>query len=422
MGEEQRKNRYGDANERLYLLLSATAVLLLVFGVIAQPNRNLLTGLWRIQLSEVGLITDPMAIGGVGSALVNASLVMTVGIQLIRRLKLPFTGVSFACLFMLGGFALLGKNLINIAPIILGGWLGARYRDEEFSTVIYPTIFSTCLSPLVSFLMVNGAPGVRWVTMALGGIVIGFLVPPIARYTVRIHQGYSLYNVGFAAGFLGMGLASILKGLGVELHAHIIWSEDGHVLLCIMVSVMLAGLFAAGVAMGCRSVRDYWVLLHHSGRAVADFIIMDGPGRTLVNMALVGAIGFAYLLAVGVRLSGPLVCCLMSMMGFGAFGKHPRNITPVMAGAVLAALLLVQVPITAPGVLLATLLCTALAPIAGQFGWYWGVAAGFIHMTVVQNTSILHGGMNLYNNGFAAGMVCVLLIPVIEALDRKQKE
>ena len=169
MGEEQSKNRYGDANERLYLLLSATAALLLVFGVIAQPNRNLLTGLWRIQLSEVGLITDPMAIGGVGSALVNASLVMTVGIQLIRRLKLPFTGVSFACLFMLGGFALLGKNLINIAPIILGGWLGARYRDEEFSTVIYPTIFGTCLSPLVSFLMVNGAPGVRWVTMALGG-------------------------------------------------------------------------------------------------------------------------------------------------------------------------------------------------------------------------------------------------------------
>ena len=30
--------------------------------------------------------------------------------------------------------------------------------------------------------------------------------------------------------------------------------------------------------------------------------------------------------------------------------------------------------------------------------------------------------MNLYNNGFAAGLVCVLLIPVIEALKPEPKE
>ena len=77
---------------------------------------------------------------------------------------------------------------------------------------------------------------------------------------------------------------------------------------------------------------------------------------------------------------------------------------------------------TAPGVLLATLFCTGLAPIAGQFGWYWGVTAGFLHMAIVQNTGVLHGGMNLYHNGFAAGLVCVLLIPVIEALKPEPKE
>lgn len=55
-----------------------------------------------------------------------------------------------------------------------------------------------------------------------------------------------------------------------------------------------------------------------------------------------------------------------------------------------------------PGPLLAVLFCTGLAPIAGQFGVFWGMVAGFLHMTIVQNTSILHGGMNLYNNGFAA--------------------
>jgi len=89
---------------------------------------------------------------------------------------------------------------------------------------------------------------------------------------------------------------------------------------------------------------------------------------------------------------------------------------------VLAAVALQNVHIAAPGVLLATLLSSGLAPIAGQFGWYWGVAAGFIHMAVVQNTAILHGGMNLYNNGFAAGLVCILLVPVIEAVKPEPKE
>ena len=277
----------------------------------------------------------------------------------------------------------------------------------------------------VSFLLVRVRPGFRWLAMAACGLVIGFLLPAIARFTTRIHQGYNLYNVGFAAGILGLGIASVLKGFGVEFAAGDAWSQEGHSLLCVLTAAVLLMLLAAGIAAGCRSWGAYRRVLRHSGRAVADFVLLDGPGLSLVNMALTGAIGFGYLLALypqGVRLNGPLVCCIFAMTGFGAFGKHPKNVLPVMGGAVLAALLLVAVPVTSPGVLLATLLCTCLAPVAGQFGWGWGLAAGFIHMTIVQNTSILHGGMNLYNNGFAAGLVCILLIPIIKSISPEPEE
>ena len=414
MGEKQ--------GGRLICVMLAASALLAVFAVIAQPNTSLLTGLWKIQISEAGLITDPMAVGGVGAALLNAALVLLVCTALVRWLKVPFTGVSFACLFMMAGFALLGKNLLNITPIIAGGWLHALYKRESFAKYVYLTLFGTCLSPIVSFFLVNGRPGTRWLLMAFIGLVIGFLLPAVAGFTVRVHQGYNLYNVGFAAGFLGLGLASILKGFGVEFTSHSTWSEEGHELLCVMMAVILAALFIAGVRLGCRSWSDYRRILRHSGRAVADFIILDSAGRCFVNMALVGGVGLAYLLCVGVKLNGPLVCCLLSMVGFAAFGKHPKNIIPLMTGAVLSALLLEKIPLTSPGVLLATLLCTGLAPIAGQFGWYWGVAAGFLHMAIVQNTSFLHGGMNLYNNGFAAGLVCVLLIPIIEAVKSEPEE
>jgi hypothetical protein len=139
-------------------------------------------------------------------------------------------------------------------------------------------------------------------------------------------------------------------------------------------------------------------------------------------MALVGAIGMLYLSMMRVPLNGPLVCCLLAITGFGCFGKHPRNIVPVMVGAVIAGSFMDGLDLTSPGVLLATLLCTGLAPIAGQFGGIWGIAAGFLHMSIVQNTSYLYGGLNLYNNGFAAGITCVIMIPLIEALKSEPED
>lgn len=151
MTEERGKRIRELFHDRLYLVPLAVAGILLVFAVIAQPDISLLTGLWHIQLSEAGLITDPMATGGVGSALLNAALILLICTILIRAMKLPFTGVTFACLFMMAGFAMLGKNLVNIAPIVLGGWLYARYRGEPFSQYIYMTCSARALPPWSAF-------------------------------------------------------------------------------------------------------------------------------------------------------------------------------------------------------------------------------------------------------------------------------
>lgn len=405
-------------------ILPAFCVLLALLAFVFQRPGEVFRGLLQIMLSDAGLITDPAVVGGVGAALLNAALVLGLSTALVYGLKLPITGLTFACLFMMAGFSLLGKNILNILPILAGGWLYARHQGEPFSKYVYLTLFSTCLSPMVSYWLVHLLPVVRWFTMVIFGLIIGFYMPPIAGYTVRVHQGYDLYNVGFAAGFLGLGIASVCKCVGVEFVTEMTWGSD-HVAFLTLLVLVLVGLFVAGVRLGCRKVRAYTPLLRHSGRSVADFVLMDGAGPTLVNMALTGAIGLLYLRILypyGVRLNGPLTCCVLSMTGFAAFGKHPRNVLPVMLGAILAGGLLVGVPLTKPSCLLAVLFCTGLAPIAGQFGVWWGIVAGFLHMTIVQYTAVLHGGMNLYNNGFAAGLVCVLLLPIIEAVRSSPKE
>lgn len=411
--------------KHLYTVPLVMSAFLLIFAICVQPNLTLFTGWWKIQISETGLITDPVAIGGVGAALLNSALILFLSTMLVRYERAPFSGVSLACLFMMAGFALLGKNLLNMAPVMLGGWLYSRYQQESFARVIYLTMYATCLSPLVSFTFNHTQSWMRFPAMILCGILIGFLIPAVAGFTIRVHQGYNLYNVGFAAGFLALAIASILKGLGVTLTLETTWGSEHHVQLLVLLLILVSALFLLGVVLGCRKWWTYKHLLRHSGRAVADFILLDGVAPTFVNMALVGAIALAYVLVLypqGVRLNGPLACCVISIMGFGAFGMHPKNIMPVMLGALLAAFFLPQLPFTAPGVLLALLLCTGLAPIAGQFGWQWGMVAGFIHMCVVQHTSGLQGGMNLYNNGFTAGLVCVLLVPIIEALKPEPEE
>ena len=124
-GDREREKRPVGELERVML---AIVGLLLVCAVLAQPNLSLFTGFWRIQISETGLITDPVATGGAGGALLNAALVLLLSMGLLRWMRLPYTGASLACLFLMAGFALLGKNLLNICPIVAGGWLHALYR------------------------------------------------------------------------------------------------------------------------------------------------------------------------------------------------------------------------------------------------------------------------------------------------------
>ena len=78
--------------------------------------------------------------------------------------------------------------------------------------------------------------------------------------------------------------------------------------------------------------------------------------------------------------------------------------------------------ISDPSPMLAFLFSTTLAPISGEFGWLAGLVAGFLHSSVALNVGIVYGGMNLYNNGFAGGMVAIFMVPVIQSVrDRRAR-
>jgi hypothetical protein len=185
---------------------------------------------------------------------------------------------------------------------------------------------------------------------------------------------------------------------------------------------MLALLFALMAAGGWWLDRQAWQklgwILRQAGRSPSDFVTDAGIGPSLLNMGLTGAIGTAYVLAVGGDLNGPTLGAILTIVGFSAYGKHARNIMPIIIGVFLASTLK-DWSAHDPSAVLAALFGTTLAPIAGRFGWRWGIVAGFVHSSVAQTVGQLHGGLVLYNNGFAAGLVAAILVPVIMALQRQ---
>ena len=59
---------------------------------------------------------------------------------------------------------------------------------------------------------------------------------------------------------------------------------------------------------------------------------------------------------------------------------------------------------------------------AGKFGPVVGIIAGYLHSSVALNVGIVYGGMNLYNNGFAGGIVAIFLVPVVQSIsDRRAR-
>ena len=142
---------------------------------------------------------------------------------------------------------------------------------------------------------------------------------------------------------------------------------------------------------------------------------MFGVGPTLVNMGINGLYCLGVLALIGGDLNGPTAGAIITVIGFSAWGKHLRNMIPVMLGVVLGGFIM-HFYVNAPALQIAVFFVTALAPIAGHFGWPFGVIAGFIHSALVLQTSGPVSGLNLYNNGFSAGLIAIVIVPVAVAV------
>jgi len=407
-----------------YAMMMAVNLFFIAYAFILDDPANIFEGFVRIITSRSALLTDFTEVGGVSAALLNVALVGILSLFMLVFSGVKPSGATIMALWLTAGFAFFGKNIYNMIPLTFGVWLFAKYRKEPYINYSLASLLVATLSPVVSEISFLGTFS-RPVEIALGilmGFVIGFIFPAVSAHMVRMHSGYDLYSMGFAGGLIAVIIATSANSFGFSVIPVNYWSSgNNHIMAILLYGVSLA-LFICGVFAGGdkkKNFSGFAKFFSHSGRLITDFYFLY-KYSVYINMGILCAFATSVVLLIGADLNGISVAGIFTMVGFGCFGKHLKNVTPILIGATLSAYLNVW-DFTSPANVAAILFSAALAPLAGQFGWIWGIIAGFLHVSVAMHVGDLSGGLNLYNNGFAAGFIAMFLLPIITISERMKK-
>lgn len=429
----------------------------IIIGFIFTPSMAGIIEGFKLQQTGSGLLDfNTFAIVGehIGVPFINAGLLVIIVMLSYLLTNTTINGGAIAAAFMVYGFGFCGKTLWNVWPLFFGVLLHAVVNKKAINTVTGLGWFSAALSPFVSIATfyikadgsaneVMGETAVFSVTGLILGVVIGlacgYMVAVFAGFLPEKHTGLTLYNAGFAAGLAGFFLYAVMKVIGLG-HAssgpYHDYPNIANGSLALAIIILLAYLAVVGFMLLGKEKGSIGAIVPklYSGSAVEQF----GFGATLINMAVCGALCLAYwALTTTANAHGPLFACLFTVVGFASNGISIRTMIPIMAGVYCTSIVLTAVKAALVGapvletafayvgsknMLIAAVFGCGMAPVVYKHGSLVGFLAGVTHSILVPNTGVLHGWMNLYNNGFCLGLVVTFFVPAILILLKKNTQ
>jgi len=446
-------------------LIRGYALFISLFFLVSVPIAVLYTkewdffeNLWRILTSPSKLTTDYFALGGLGSTLFNAAVCGLLANAIIYMARVDANATTLAGYMLVIAHGFYGLNFINMWPPFIGVLLFCLVMKRKLSENIHIAFFATALAPLVSEMLfrypIGDSARIHWVGIVIAvisGIAVGFIVLPLLPGTTAMHRGYNLYKAGLAIGLLGIFIYAFLyHTLGIETPPAVAIDNPDYFALPyayrgfmnIFFSVLFAATFIAGFFLNGRRIKEYGKLLKCTGYGT-DFTDQFGMPLCMVNIAIYGTALLLYLnlifilpdifpaLPKGVGFTGPTVGVVFAALTFAADGQHPRNVLPIAVGYMLLSALVTGICLLSGLPIPWTLstqayingfaFATGLCPIAGKYGFRYGVIAGFLSATICTVTADMHGGFVLYNGGFTAGLTALVLIPLLDFYRVKPK-
>ena len=427
--------------EFLKLFFAFFTAAFLIAAVIMPDRAAMFTGLWRILSQSSKLSTNYFAIGGYAATFLNMGLVGLICLLLFLVFKGTPTNVSTLAFILTLGFGSWGINILNIWPTIFGVMIYCLVKKEKFGANVNAMLFSTGIAPLITDLMIR-YPNAEVIGFNLEGIlialvvgfVIGFFLPAGLANSPKVHKGFDLYSAALPVGMTAFFLnATLFKTLGVDLPAG---ADAAQLQVASRLTVNTFCLILFGLCivfafvLGCRP-KDYWQLIIDPA-LVTNFSSTYGNSVFLMNVGVFGLFILGYYNLIGASFNGVTFGIIFCMLSTCNSGSHPGNVWPIMLGYVVASTVCGLISplvggtftfaINAQAICVGLCYANGLSPIADKYGWRYGCLAAVMHYLLVTSVPTLHGGFCLYNGGFTAALICIILVPSLERFSRDKFE
>jgi hypothetical protein len=159
--------------------MAAFSSLFVAFGLLQGAPAEIAKGLCAIICSSDVLITDYVALGGIGAAFVNAGLLMLAAPALLWKSGSRSAGLPLPRCF-LTGIRAVAKTSFNVWPVLTGTCSTRAFAGAFFISRAYGAVCNL-LSPVVSEVAFAMPLPPGWAAARLSARVsIGFLIPPLA--------------------------------------------------------------------------------------------------------------------------------------------------------------------------------------------------------------------------------------------------
>ena len=436
-----KKIRSLSEGEFLKLFFAFFTAAFLIAAVIMPDRASMFTGLWQILSQPSKLSTNYFFIGGYAATFLNMGLVGLICLLLYIVFKATPTNVSTLAFVLTLGFGSWGINILNIWPTIFGVMIYCIVKKEKFGANVNAMLFSTGIAPLITDLMIR-YPNAEAIGFNLEGILIalvvgfciGFFLPAGLANSPKVHKGFDLYSAALPVGMTAFFLnATLFKTLGVTLPAGADAAQL-QVASRLTVNTFCILLFGACIViafvLGCRP-KDYWQLIIDPA-LVTNFSSTYGNPVFLMNVGVFGLFILGYYNLIGASFNGVTFGIIFCMLSTCNSGSHPGNVWPIMLGYVVASTVCGLVSplvggtftfaVNAQAICVGLCYANGLSPIADKYGWRYGFLAAIMHYLLVTSVPTLHGGFCLYNGGFTAALICIILVPSLERFSRDKFE
>ena len=434
------KNLNKMSEERFLKLFFTGFSLSFLLAAFFMPDRpDMISGFWRILNSPTKAATNFFSVGGYAATFLNMGLVGLICTALYCIPGRQANNAATLVTMLTVGFGSWGIHILNIWPTILGVALHCIVKGEKLGSRTNTMLFTTGLAPFISELMVRypnpEVVGLHPTGVALAlivGVTVGYFLPAGLDNSPKIHKGFALYSAALPIGMTAFLLHGFLyKAMGLEVPEPVSDLSVADPVICNTFCIILFSVFIlAALFMGCTPMHYIRSIFSH--QHVTHFGAAFGNAAMLMNAGVFGFFILGYFNLVGAQFNGIIFGSVFCMLSTCNSGSHPLNAIPIILGYAFSEFFFQTMTpfsggnfdlyLSSQSLIVGICYANGLSPIANEYGWIYGVLVSAIHFCMVTTTPQLHGGLCLYNGGFTAALVCLLILPGMEKHSRTKQE